>query len=306
MIWKKTVIYVVLVAVLGMLVMFASTVYAEPQAFTHFDLSWDVYEDIPRSPQITLTVDLGEGETYHEEDPLLVYYEAAMGGYVNLIHYRTDGSVSILVRDQFLSRGEENEYEGTVHGPPGNEVLVALFTQDVVSDRNLEDFIRAPHRPGRVFRNYEVNRTYYRIAERVRPPAVTMFRLDFGNGSPVHNVTDLRYSGQMVRGYATSGLSTLEMDWRDGVEFTFDPQGFPEKAAIFVWVQGESRTRLDVILNNRRVDSLRPTSGTLEPGDEKKITVSSEDFIDGRNHMVLKVGDRHRDVLRLQRILIVF
>ena len=485
---------------------------AQPRVFIRFNLTPSVYANIPRSPQITLSVDRGEGATYYVGDPVTVRYRATSGGYVNLIQYQTDGGVSVLVRDQFVTQGSTQVFNGTVYGPSGTERLVVLFTPDVVSDSRLEDFIREPHQGSRIFRNFAVNRTHYNVASRVsstslslepvtfnidpdgsiiltatlrdetgmplpgkelewsvrpgslssgttttspqgesritfyapsdgpatatisvrftgdrnfnastaqstaevrapfrpsrltieptsfavssgerirlvgtlhdavgnpiygrtiywsasrgefdrtsaitdssgrvvvnyfaptvrsaidvditaefrgapgltpvsqnifgtvepeaiRPPSVTTFSLDFGSGAPVHNVSSFRYSGRIVSGYAASGVSMLEMRQGDTLEFTFDPRGYSERGAIFIWVQGQPRARLNVRLNNQSVGSLTPVSGILGPDDEKKIILTSADLIDGSNRLLLEMEGPRGDVIRLQRVIVVF
>jgi len=509
---SKRFIFIVLCAVVGVILLGSAVAVAQPRVFVRFNLTPSIYVSIPRSPQITLSVDRGEGATYYAGDPITVRYRTTSGGYVNLIQYQTDGGVSVLVRDQFVTQGSTQVYNGTVYGPAGTERMIILFTPDVVSDARLEEFIREPHQGSRIFRNFAVNRTHYTVAsrvsstslsldpvtfnidpdgsiiltatlrdetgmplqgkelvwsarpgsmssrttvtspqgqsrntfyaptdgpatatitvtfqgdrnfnestarstaqvrapfrpssltiepstftvtsgervrlvgilrdgagnpvygrtifwsasrgefdrtsaitdssgrvvvnyfaptvrsaievditaefrgapglpptsrniygtvepERIRPPATTTFTLDFGSGSPVHNVSNFRYSGRVVTGYASSGVSTLEMGQGDTLEFTFDPRGFPERAALFIWVQGHPRGRLEVRLNNRRVGSLTPVSGTLGPDDEKKITLTSADLIDGNNRLLLEVDGPRGDVLRLQRVIVVF
>ena len=516
---SKQPIYILLLSAVIVAVLLVSAVaLAQPRVTFRFNLSPGSYADIPQSPQISLSVDRGEGAAYEVGEPITIRYRATSGGYINLLHYQSDGSVSVLVRDQFVTQGSTRSYNGTITGPSGTERVVVLLTPDVVSDRNLEDFIREPHRAGRIFRNYATNRTHYSVMarvtattlridpasfsidpdgsvvltatlrdengrllagrqlewstnrgslgssitttspqgqsrntfyapagdrgpvtitvrfhgdrmyeassarttadvrspvrpprlsinpstftvtsgervrleatlrdeqgnpvfgrtifwsaesgdfdrtsaitgssgrvvvyyyaptvrlpreveinaefrgapglspvsqyivgtvepERVRPrsprPVATSFSLDFSSGSPIHDGIDVRYSGRIVTGYAQGGRSTLELRPGDSLEFTFDPGELPQRASIIAWVQGEPRTNLNVVLNNRYVGRFNPVRGTLSPDDDQRLTVTSSDLIDGINRLVLEWdGPRpHTDPIRIQRIMIVF
>ena len=65
----------------------SALVGAQPRITIRFQLHPDVYVSIPRSPQITLSVDKGEGASYYINDPITIRYRANRDGYVNLIDY---------------------------------------------------------------------------------------------------------------------------------------------------------------------------------------------------------------------------
>lgn len=511
--WKKYMIWLTLLLLVGGMGLGTAVVSAQPRFFLRFTLTPDVYVSIPRSPQVSVSVDRGEGGKYYEGDPITIRYRTTGGGYINLVQYRTDGGVRVLVRNQFIPAGSNQVFNDSISGPSGTESLVALFTPDEVNDSQLGRFIQEPHQVGRIFGRFHVNRTHYEVVSRftdtslildpvnfsidegasitmtatlrdvsgfplpgkvldwsvtdgslttfrsvtgpngvarvdffapptggssvitisvrfagdqwssasvaqstanvrirhqpsrllieptsftaapgdlVRltatlrdgagnpvygrtifwsadwgsfdrmsavtdstgrvlinyrppnvtsrtnvavtaefrgvpglgpvsqtifgtieparhlPPSATLFYVDFGGRSPVYNVAGLQYSGALVTGYAASGATALEMTPGDTLTFSFNPGGIPEEGAVFVWVQGEARTRLNVRLNNRRIGNITPVSRLLEPDREEKITFSALDFVSETNRLLLEVEGPRNAVLRVQRIIIVF
>ena len=141
---------------------------AQPRVSIRFQLHPDVYVSIPRSQQITLSIDKGEGANYYINEPITIRYRANRDGYVNLIEYLPNGDVSILVRDQFVRSGKEEKFVGTVYGPAGVERIVVLLTPDRVSSADLESFIQSPHQGDRIFGSrFSANRTPFQVFARI-------------------------------------------------------------------------------------------------------------------------------------------
>ncbi|MDK2897294.1 MAG: hypothetical protein PWP04_1414 [Candidatus Atribacteria bacterium] len=135
--------------------------------FMRFSLPQSVYNSIPRSSQIELSVDRGEGATYYVGDTITVRYRPRRAGFVNLVNYLPGGQVQILLRDQPVKEGVTETYRGVVSGPPGTERLVILFTPTPVSDSDLRSVVREPHQVSRILSRSEMNRTYFNVMERV-------------------------------------------------------------------------------------------------------------------------------------------
>ncbi len=149
--------------------------FAQPRVFLRFNLRPEIYISIPRSPQITLSIDRGEGANYFIGDPLRITYRTTREGYINLIDYLPDGDVRILVRDELVRGGVGNEYRTTVSGPGGEERLVILFTPNPVSESLLEEFIRAPHQGSRIFGGrYAVDRISFHVMSRLEATTLTI------------------------------------------------------------------------------------------------------------------------------------
>ena len=494
-------------------VLMAASALAQPQSTHRFNLPKELYGNIPRSPEITLSVDRGEGASYKEGEPIAIQYRTTGGGYVNLLNYLPDGEVHVLVSNQFVSEESDQIFNDTVYGPSGTNKLVILFTPDEVADSQLEGFVRQPHQADQIIGRHMVNRTHYEVITQVMgttlqldpvdfsidqgssvtltailldasgnlltgralnwtvtdgelsayntvtgengrvqvtfhaptigdpreinisvhfagderlsassaqstanlnprylqsqlsiqpssfnirsgdsirlvatledgagnpvygrtiywvadqgsfdrasaitnsagrsvvnyyppevevttdvvvtaefpgveglapvsleiygtvdpprtpPPTSTLFFVDFGGGSPNHNVSNFQYSGSLVHGYTTSGTAVLEMTSRDTIEFNFNPGGLPVRGLVLVWLESQSNASLDVHLNNRRVGSITPNSGSLDLDHESRIAISSADLVSGSNRMVLSVDGPANSTMAVQRIVIMF
>ncbi len=487
----------------------STLVGAQPQISIRFQLHPDVYVSIPRSPQITLSIDKGEGANYYIDDPITIRYRANRDGYVNLIDYLPNGDVSILVRDQLIRSGKEEKFVGTVYGPAGVERIVILLTPDKVSNADLESFIQSPHQGERIFGSrFATNRVHFQVLARmesavltiepddltlepgtsviltatlkdgrgrpvqgkeirwsvnggklstsrtttdlqgrsrvtfyapsqpgtvtvearfpgtvslasvstritirvekaaysaslevtpssftlnggeniklvatlkdengrpvsgrtiywevsegdldkysiptdssgkavvyyyapdvdettdvkitaqfrgtsslapasfdvwgtIEPKAIaltsSLFYLDFGSGTPRGNVDRLRYSGEIVFGFSLNDLHVLEMKPREAVEFEFNPGGFLQEGAIFLWLQGDSGGKARVSVNGNRLKTISVTRDVITPDGEEKIVIPQNILVRGTNRLRIEAEPGRN--IRLQKVIIAF
>lgn len=485
--------------------------FAQAQVLLRFTLHPQIYISIPRSADVNVSVDQGEGGTYTVGDPITIRYRTNRDGYVNLIDYLPDGDVRVLVRNRFVRSGISETYSSTVSGPGGIERLVVLLTPSPVSDGDLERFIRAPHQAGRIFHGqYATDRTHFEVVARmqgtvlaidpqvvqigpssalvftatltnsagnplggqelrwsasdgslatsrtitgpdgtsrntfyapsfsgtvtvevrfpgdvrlapssaqatvevgqrivetylsleatkvvlspgervriiarlrdrdgkplagrtieweapqgtlsatssvtdtsgqasvfyiaprvtettdidlvarfpgsaqyapseafmtltveyVRPTlAETLFFLDFSGGSPKHNGDRLSYKGRMVSGFSVNGVTLLEMRRGESVEFRFTPGALPEEGVIYLWVQGERGTQVQVTLNGNDLGTIPAVTDLLAPSADQRIIVTSRDFVAGTNVLRITPSGSGARAVRLQRVVIAF
>jgi hypothetical protein len=148
---------------------------ARAEVLLRFTLHPQVYISIPRSADVSVSVDRGEGATYDIGDPITIRFRTTRDGYVNLIDYLPGGDVQVLVRNRFVRAGISETYSKSVTGPGGTERLVVLLTRDPVSDRDLERFIQAPHQADRIFHaQYATDRTHFQVAARMEGTVLTL------------------------------------------------------------------------------------------------------------------------------------
>lgn len=141
------------------------------------------------------------------------------------------------------------------------------------------------------------------------PLSTTLFYVDFGGKNPRHNVNKLSYKGNIVSGlgFGVNETSFLEMWGQHALEFAFNPGGFPfpTEGVLLLWIQGDVGARVRVLLNGRRLGSFTVEEGALSPAEERKIILSSENFVEGTNTLRIEPDSPNRRI-RLQRVVIVF
>lgn len=500
---------VMLVLLVTFLLGGSTLVGAQPQITIRFQLHPDVYVSIPRSPNISLSVDKGEGANYYINDSITIRYKANRDGYVNLIDYLPDGTVNILVRNKFVRSGEEGRFTGRIYGPAGVERIVILFTPDEVSERDLDSFVQSPHQGSRIFgTRFATNRTHFQVLARIESTSLTiepsdltidpgtsviltatlkdgrgrpiqgeeirwsandgrlstsrtttdlqgrsrvtfyspsqpgtvtveasssegarwasssarttirverkarysslevapssftinggenirliatlkdengrpiygrtiywevsegdldkystptdssgratvyyyapdvdetvdvkitaqfrgvggvaptsvevlgtvepraiainssLFYLDFASGTPRGNVDRLRYSGNIVFGFSLNDSYVLEMKPREAIEFEFNSGGLPQEGAIFLWVQGESGGKAQVLVNGKRLETINVSRDAIAPGGEEEIVIPANALEEGSNRLRIEAGAGRN--IRLQKVVVAF
>ena len=275
----------------------SALVGAQPRITIRFQLHPDVYVSIPRSPQITLSVDKGEGASYYINDPVTIRYRANRDGYVNLIDYLPNGDVNILVRDQFIRSGEEGKFTGTVYGPAGVERIVVLFTPDKVTDADLESFIRAPHQGERIFGSrFATNRTHFQVLAKIESTVLTIEPDDFamdpgtsvvltvtlvdGRGRPVQG-EEIRWSASAGR-LSTSRITT---DLRGQGRVTFYAPSQPGTVTVEARFPGgvnlaSTSTRATIRVEKKTYYTtleVAPPSFTINGGESIKLVATLKD-----------------------------
>ncbi len=271
--------------------------FAYAEVLLRFTLHPQVYISIPRSADVNVSVDRGEGATYTIGDPITIRYRTNRDGYVNLIDYLPNGDVRVLVRNRFIRSGISETYSGTVSGPGGTERLVVLLTPDPVSDADLERFIEAPHQAGRIFHNrYATDRTHFQVAARVQGTVLTIEpqTVKIGPSSALVFVATLSDSsgrpleGQELRWSASDGsLATLRtFTGPDGTSRnTFYAPSFSGTVTVEVRFPGDVRlapslASATVEVGRRIVEtslSLEPAKTVLSPGERVRILARLRD-----------------------------
>lgn len=271
--------------------------FAFADVLLRFTLHPQIYISIPRSADVSVTVDRGEGATYTIGDPITIRYRANRDGYINLIDYLPSGDVRVLVRNKFVRAELSGTYSGTVSGPGGTERLVVLLTPAPVSDADLERFIEAPHQAGRIFRErYATDRTHFQVAARVEGTVLTIEPQDVQIGpssSLVFTVTlttsDGRpLEGQEIRWSADSGsfASARTFTGPDGkTRNTFYAPAFSQTVTVAVRFAGDIRlapssAQATVTVGQRIVEtylSLEPAKTVLSPGERIRVIARLQD-----------------------------
>ena len=289
----KLVILVLLALLLG-----GSTLAgAQPRISIRFQLLPDVYISIPRSPQITLSIDKGEGANYYIDDPITIRYRANRDGYVNLIDYLPDGGVSILVRDEFIRSGEEGRFAGRVYGPAGVERIVVLLTPDKVSERDLESFIKSPHQADRIFgTRYATNRIHFQVLARMESTVLTIepddLTMDPGTSvvltATLKDVRGRPITGEEIRWSANAGrlsASRTTTDLRGQGRVTFYAPSQPDTVTIEARFPGgvnsaSASARATIRVERRTYYTtleVAPSSFTIDGGGNVKLVATLKD-----------------------------
>lgn len=270
---------------------------AHAEVLLRFTLHPQIYISIPRSADVSVSVDRGEGATYTIGDPVTIRYRTTRDGYVNLIDYLPNGDVRVLVRNRFIRSGISETYSGTVSGPGGTERLVVLLTPTPVSDADLERFIQAPHQAGRIFRGqYATDRTHFQVAARTEGTILTIEPQDvqIGPSSALVFTATLTTSdgrpleGQELRWSASGGsLASLRtFTGPDGISRnTFYAPSFSGRITVEVRFAGDVRlapssARASVEVGRRIVEtylSLEPAKTVLAPGERVRIVARLQD-----------------------------
>lgn len=270
---------------------------ASAQILFRFTLHPQIYIEIPRSPDIMISVDRGEGATYNIGDPIGIRYRTTRDGYVNIVDYLPSGDVRVLVRNRFVRSGITEIYSGTVSGPGGTERLVALLTADRVSDVDLERFIQAPHQAGRIFRGrYATGRTHFEVIARMEGTVLVIepSTVQLGPRSSLVFTATLTTSlgrpleGQELIWSATSGsLATPRTVTGPGgtSRNTFTAPSFSGTVTVSVRFEGDVRlapssASATVEVGRRIVGtvlSLEPQSITVGPGERVRIVARLRD-----------------------------
>ncbi len=270
---------------------------AQPRVSIRFQLHPDVYVSIPRSQQITLSIDKGEGANYYINEPITIRYRANRDGYVNLIEYLPNGDVSILVRDQFVRSGKEEKFVGTVYGPAGVERIVVLLTPDRVSSADLESFIQSPHQGDRIFGSrFAANRTHFQVLARIESTSLTIepsdltiepgasviltATLEDGRGRPLQG-REIRWSASDGR-LSTSRVTT---DSQGRSRVTFYAPSRSGTVTVEASFPGEvdlasSSTRTTIRVERKaRYSTLEvvPSSFTINGGENIKLVATLKD-----------------------------
>lgn len=274
-----------------------ATAFAQAEILLRFTLSPQIYISIPRSADINVSVDRGEGATYTVGDPVTIRYRTNRDGYVNLIDYLPSGEVRVLVRNRFVRSGISETYSGTVSGPGGTERLVALLTPAPVSDADLERFIQAPHQAGRIFRGqYATDRTHFRVTARVEGTILTLEpqEVQIGPSSALVFTATLTTSdgrpleGREIRWSVSSGsvASLRTFTGPDGTSRnTFYAPSFSGTVTVEAYFAGDVRlasssARATVEVGRRIVEtylSLEPAKTVLSPGERIRIVARLRD-----------------------------
>lgn len=270
---------------------------AHAEVLLRFTLHPQIYISIPRSVDVSVSVDRGEGATYTIGDPITIRYRTTRDGYVNLIDYLPNGDVRVLVRNRFVRSGISETYTGTVSGPGGTERLVVLLTPAPVSDEDLERFIQAPHQASRIFRGqYATDRTHFQVAARMEGTLLTIEPQDvqIGPSSALVFTATLTTSdgrpleGRELRWSVSDGsLASLRtFTGPDGTSRnTFYAPSFSGNVTIEVRFAGDVRlapssARARVEVGRRIVEtylSLEPAKTILAPGERVRVVARLQD-----------------------------
>lgn len=87
----------------------------------------DKFPDYGRVNQLTLETPVRRSR-YSVGDRLDLVFEAATGGYVSLIDYRSDGQASLLLQNRSVSRGFRYSFSAEIAEPAGRDWIRALLT----------------------------------------------------------------------------------------------------------------------------------------------------------------------------------
>ncbi|MEI6157588.1 MAG: DUF4384 domain-containing protein, partial [Atribacterota bacterium] len=284
----KTSMIGIICLVIGMLMVSATGVLAQPRVTLRFTLNPNVYLSIPQSPSVNISVDRGEGGTYNIGDPITIRYSTTGPGYINIIDYTPDGGAQILVRDQRVAGGTGLIYNYTVSGPTGVERLVILLTPKPIGESQIQNFIQEPHQSDRTFPRSAVNRTHFNVVARTRSSSLNLqpptFAIEPGaNRTLTAELIDP--SGRPLPGRILNWLvddgslntynTTTDSGGRSSVIF-YAPGAGPATVNISVSFPGErgvspsSAQSVASIASRIRSTqlSVNPSSFTAKPGDE--------------------------------------
>ena len=142
----------------------SSLVFAQASLTFQFNITPDVHRSLPRSPQIALSTDRGEGGFYLVGEKVNLRYQATVGGYINLAQYNPGGSTQLLVQNKFVQPNAPQMVQFTAKEPTGTHRIVVLLTPDTVPRTKIQDFLRNPNRAQILFgKQYAINRSEFVI-----------------------------------------------------------------------------------------------------------------------------------------------
>jgi len=160
---------------------FSSLIIAKPSVTFQFGITPEEHRSLPRSPQIVLSTDRGEGGFYSVGERVNLRYRTTVGGYITLAQYNPGGSAQIIEENKFVHANSPQMISFSAKEPVGTHRIVIVLTPDTIPRNKIQEFLRNPNRISTIFGGeYAVNRTE--------------FVVDSGQVEPIINVQPSTFS----------------------------------------------------------------------------------------------------------------
>ena len=186
------------------LVGFSNLVLAKPTVTFQFNISPEDHRSIPRSPQIALSTDRGDGGFYSVGERVNLRYRTTIGGYITLAQYNPKGSVEIIEENKFIRANSPQMVSFVAKEPLGTHRVVIILTPDTIPRNRIQEFLRNPSRVSSLFGNqYAVNRTEFVVDGGQVEPLIDVqpatFNLNVGS-TQTFSIRLTDYSGRPIPG----------------------------------------------------------------------------------------------------------
>ncbi|NLJ49122.1 MAG: hypothetical protein GX428_05995 [Candidatus Atribacteria bacterium] len=193
-------IFLVLLILAGL----SSMVLAKPSVTFQFHISPEDHRSIPRSPQIALSTDRGDGGFYSVGERVNLRYQATIGGYITLAQYNPGGSVQIIEENKFVRANSPQMVSFMAKEPVGTHRVVIIITPDTIPRNKIQEFLRNPSRISSIFGGqYAVNRTEFMVDGGQVEPLINVqpatFNLNAGS-TQTFSIRLTDYSGRPIPG----------------------------------------------------------------------------------------------------------
>ena len=183
---------------------FSSLIIAKPSVTFQFGITPEEHRSLPRSPQIVLSTDRGEGGFYLVGERVNLRYRTTMGGYITLAQYNPGGSVQIIEENKFVRANSPQMVSFMAKEPVGTHRVVIILTPDTIPRNRIQEFLRNPSRISPIFGGqYAVNRTEFVVDGGQVEPLINVqpatFNLNTGS-TQTFSIRLTDYSGRPIPG----------------------------------------------------------------------------------------------------------
>lgn len=182
----------------------SNTILAKSSVTFQFNISPNDYRSLPRSPQIILSTDRGDGGFYSVGEKVNLRYRTTVGGYITLAQYNPRGSVQLIEKNKFVRANSPQMVSFVAKEPIGTYRIVIVLTPDTIPQNKIQEFLRNPNRISSVFGGqYAVNRTEFVVDGGQVEPLIEVQPLTFNlkaGSTQTFSIRLTNYSGRPIPG----------------------------------------------------------------------------------------------------------